>query len=250
MTRINTALFERDQLEDRLDLDLWFAVEKFLAEVVNAAAETDFIVAAAVRDEFAWTNINARWGATIRELSKKIDYIDVETFLNETDLPQIAFEAALEVAQQARSEGWSTYKTRNRLRRALLPHQQEGESKNDFRNRVRAIARTEATRSYGSQKLKTLASGGFKEKMWVSKHDERTRDSHSAADGQVVRVTDYFSVGGENLMYPADPAGSAENTRNCRCVMVEAGTPENSPPPYNDINEEGAVVAAGTKHIR
>jgi hypothetical protein len=38
-----------------------------------------------------------------------------------------------------------------------------------------------------------------------------------AADGQVVGLDEPFIVGGEQLMYPGDPAGSPGNICNCLC---------------------------------
>ncbi|HZU33720.1 MAG TPA: hypothetical protein VFB79_21580 [Candidatus Angelobacter sp.] len=45
------------------------------------------------------------------------------------------------------------------------------------------------------------------------------RPGHVAADGQVVDVDEPFEVEGEELMYPRDPNGSADNTINCHCLM-------------------------------
>jgi uncharacterized protein with gpF-like domain len=54
--------------------------------------------------------------------------------------------------------------------------------------------------------------------------DERTRDeagaNHVAADGQIVGMNEPFTVSGEKLMFPGDPAGSAKNTIMCRCQVV------------------------------
>lgn len=61
-------------------------------------------------------------------------------------------------------------------------------------------------------------------RKWLATLDGRTRDEHGAADGQEVGINDPFTVGGESLMYPGDPAGSAWNTINCRC-SVEIITP-------------------------
>ena len=58
------------------------------------------------------------------------------------------------------------------------------------------------------------------QKMWLSAFDERTRDAHLAANGQVVDLDKPFNVGGEKLMFPGDPNGSAENVINCRCSVV------------------------------
>lgn len=52
-----------------------------------------------------------------------------------------------------------------------------------------------------------------------SGNDGRTRDTHRRADGQVVPVDQPFIVGGDRLMYPGDPRGSAKETINCRCSM-------------------------------
>ena len=48
------------------------------------------------------------------------------------------------------------------------------------------------------------------------------RVSHILANGQVVAPEMPFIVGGEELMYPRDPSGSAENTINCSCLLYPA----------------------------
>ncbi len=48
------------------------------------------------------------------------------------------------------------------------------------------------------------------------------RISHMLADGQVVAATESFTVGGEQLRYPRDPAGSPENTIFCHCILYPA----------------------------
>jgi hypothetical protein len=45
------------------------------------------------------------------------------------------------------------------------------------------------------------------------------RISHLLADGQVRKPGEPFLVEGEELMYPRDPSGSAENTINCHCLV-------------------------------
>lgn len=61
---------------------------------------------------------------------------------------------------------------------------------------------------------------GFKKKVWISMQDTEVRDSHFLAHGQERNIDDYFEVGGELLMYPGDPNASAEQTINCRCVIL------------------------------
>jgi len=47
--------------------------------------------------------------------------------------------------------------------------------------------------------------------------DSDAREAHLAADGQFAELGQPFDVGGEALMFPGDPNGSAGNIINCRC---------------------------------
>jgi hypothetical protein len=55
---------------------------------------------------------------------------------------------------------------------------------------------------------------------WISTRDERTRDDHADADGQVVTMGAPFEVGGEALLYPGDTGGDGGNVINCRCTVA------------------------------
>lgn len=55
-------------------------------------------------------------------------------------------------------------------------------------------------------------------KEWVAILDENTREAHRAANGQRVNMDEPFKVNGEELMFPADIAGSLGNIINCRCT--------------------------------
>jgi hypothetical protein len=46
------------------------------------------------------------------------------------------------------------------------------------------------------------------------------RVGHLLADGQIRNPGEPFLVEGEELMYPRDPSGSAENTINCHCLVL------------------------------
>lgn len=91
-----------------------------------------------------------------------------------------------------------------------------------YKNSLR-IARTESHRvtEKATQDVYEYAQnelGLELQREWMSSTDDRTRDEHSEANGQVVGINEPFVVGGEQLMYPGDPAGSAWNTINCRCT--------------------------------
>ena len=94
-----------------------------------------------------------------------------------------------------------------------------GEMLTRFRSRM--IARTEAHNAATAATDTAAAQSGVAlQKEWVASSGERTRDAHRDADGQRVGMNETFTVDGEQLRYPGDTSGSAENTINCRCVVA------------------------------
>lgn len=87
--------------------------------------------------------------------------------------------------------------------------------------RSRVIARTETHAASQAANVAAAQSVDIPmRKEWISASDDRTRQDHTAADGQVVKLNESFTVGGEQLEYPGDPSGSAENIINCRCSVA------------------------------
>jgi hypothetical protein len=84
--------------------------------------------------------------------------------------------------------------------------------------RTEMIARTEIQRSSNSSSQEIFKTFGAPRKEWLTAIDGRERPEHAAANGQIVAIDAPFIVGGEQLMYPGDPAGSAGNTIQCRCA--------------------------------
>ncbi|RLG86551.1 MAG: hypothetical protein DRO18_04275 [Thermoprotei archaeon] len=93
-----------------------------------------------------------------------------------------------------------------------------------IRARAETIARTETLRIYSIAQQEVFNSAGRRieglKKQWIATLDLRVRPAHAAAHKQIVPFNEPFTVGGEKLMFPRDPAGSAKNTVNCRCTMV------------------------------
>lgn len=98
------------------------------------------------------------------------------------------------------------------------------------RYRAETIARTESINALRAGQQEAVRQAFDKsdildkeiEKEWDASGDGRTRPDHDAADGQtVVGLNTPFIVGGEQLLYPGDPSGSAANTVNCRCRIIE-----------------------------
>lgn len=122
--------------------------------------------------------------------------------------------------------------TMDLMRAAILKGQQNGDGETQIakaiqqsvggsiaESRSRMIARTEIhnAATYGMQ----AAAEETQQKMtreWVAVHDDRTREAHADADGQVVGMDEPFEVDGELIDRPGE--GSAENAINCRCTII------------------------------
>lgn len=132
------------------------------------------------------------------------------------------------VFQQAQSEGWSVPEMQKHLTTLFDQWAQGAATPEDFAwytsrmppYRTEMIARTETIRSSNAGTQELFQEWGVKEHEWLSTKDDRTRPDHLEADGQAVGIDQPFSVGGEMLMYPGDPSGSAGNTINCRCTVL------------------------------
>jgi len=94
------------------------------------------------------------------------------------------------------------------------------------------IVRTEATYAVnlGAERsaLDMFGSDGLQEE-WLTSIDGRERASHRSTNGQVVDMDKPFNVGGELLMMPGDPRGSARNVVNCRCAVAHLPKPDAQP---------------------
>lgn len=67
-----------------------------------------------------------------------------------------------------------------------------------------------------------LAGAGLKttKKTWRTVGDKKVRHSHEKANGQSVGLTEFFEVGGYDMMHPRDQRAPIKETANCRCSTV------------------------------
>lgn len=98
-----------------------------------------------------------------------------------------------------------------------------------WRNRARVVARTEVigANNAGARDAARIHAGilgadtAVVVKEWLATSDERTRETHAAADGQqVVGIDTPFLVGGYALTQPGDPSGPAREVIQCRCTTL------------------------------
>jgi uncharacterized protein with gpF-like domain len=92
----------------------------------------------------------------------------------------------------------------------------------NWENRAKVIAQTETNRHFNGS---ALAHGLLREQMgdasltkkWDTMMDGKERLAHHEANDNVQPLKQPFIVGGEELLFPGDPAGRPSNIINCRC---------------------------------
>lgn len=87
--------------------------------------------------------------------------------------------------------------------------------------RSRVISRTEVHAAANASSYSAAQVTGLPmNKEWVAAGGSRTREHHREANGQMRQLNEMFIVNGEEMRYPHDSSGSAENVINCRCTVV------------------------------
>jgi hypothetical protein len=91
------------------------------------------------------------------------------------------------------------------------------------KNRAAMIAITETHTAFNKSTFESIESTNVKmeSKEWMNAGDERVRNkrfNHVRAQGETVKMDEYFQNTGGPLLYPGDPMGSAGNIIRCRCV--------------------------------
>jgi len=157
-----------------------------------------------------------------------IDEFGLSFSLSDTD-PRVLEMIEKRSQKFAKRVNETTY---TQLKESLIEGRMAGESEKELakrvseimtlskRQRAATIARTEIFGCVNQTYQMTMQENGVQKKEWLTAQDERVRDGHREADGQIVKIEEPFSVGGEYLMYPGDPSGSAGNVIGCRCVTI------------------------------
>ena len=110
------------------------------------------------------------------------------------------------------------------------------------KSQAERLVRTEATNAANFATLQSatdMFGQDNLQKEWMTALDGRERPAHRTADGQIVDFKERFTVGGELLFNPGDPAGSAKNVVNCRCSTA--------PFPKPDAEAAGTIEGFGVR---
>lgn len=132
----------------------------------------------------------------------------------------------------------------------------DGVGINDVTNRVNTrfnqlesweaqrIARTEIHGSHMQGVMNSYEEMGVEYTQWAAAHDNRTRDTHSAIDGEIIPWGGVFSNG---LRYPGDTSGSISEWINCRCGVLPWFCPPGMMVPVAMSNfRESDLIPLGT----
>ena len=110
--------------------------------------------------------------------------------------------------------------------------------------RALTIARTETTAAAEAGSFIVAKSWNVPmTTSWVCAF-KNSRDSHIAADGETVKLGEYFSVGGAKMKHPGDRSGGAGGSEviNCNCTtynrVVQPPEPDEIPPAYKPMERE------------
>lgn len=125
------------------------------------------------------------------------------------------------------------------------------------------IVRTEATyaANLGAERsaVDMFGKSGL-QREWLNATDARVRDAHNLSEPQIREMDEPFNIGGELLMMPGDPRGSARNVVNCRCAVAHLPKPDAQPTTQLEgfefgmaartVGLEGGELVAATKPTR
>jgi hypothetical protein len=189
-----------------------FFQEKFEQAVYNAFMPLFHL---AGESEAVGINEAAKWEQENKAAAKFAQRLKrLVPAMNETSADHMlrAFKRAIEQGK--------TPSERATLVKEVSKQAAKGEEGPFSMNRAVTISRTLTTAAANGGKLEGWKQSGFvKKKRWRAANNKRTRKDHREANGQTVDIDKPFRVGGEKLMYPGDPAGSAKQIVKCRCTM-------------------------------
>jgi len=148
-------------------------------------------------------------------------YIDTEVATRITGVTEVSRtiteKAIREAVQEGLENGYGIEKTKR-----LIAQSVDAKWLAMRRNRARVIARTETITSLNHASYQGALSTGLEvQKAWLSYKDSRTREDHYEMNSNdYIPLDADFNVGGQLMLHPGDPRGSAAQVINCRCGLV------------------------------
>lgn len=205
--------------------------EDMIADLTNTAVNADKAAMDIVNGSLPETfRINANYGAYEVERASGID--TNFTLYNKdavADLiknqPELLPKPSVDIPLDRR---WNRQHLNSAITQGIL----QGDSIDSIAKRLRSVANMDKNAAVRNARTMTTSAenaGAFHsyeraekmgikgQKMWMSTHDSRTRDSHAMIDGETRKLDEKFSNG---LQKPGDVEGRPEERYNCRCRIV------------------------------
>lgn len=170
--------------------------------------DAGLVAARAMRlEQRAYKQKRASFGTNDELANAIIDYLQ-RFILDKAVRPisETTRDWVLRVLTKGRQEGKGVYEITSELEGAeFLKFQAE------------RIVRTEIVRATNVGVVAAMEASPYEvEKEWIAAHDNRTRHTHRALDGQKRDLGQDFKPG---LAQPGDPRAPAKEVINCRCVV-------------------------------
>ncbi|QDP45510.1 MuF-like minor capsid protein [Microbacterium phage FuzzBuster] len=230
------AVARQVRLEGAVNRVLDKLVRDFLASIRRDARDSGLQLSAGL----TWATWELHSAKALAEMPSTIAaWLAPE--LAASEIPDIAYDSVRLVLTMAVDQGWSAAQTDDQIRLALEPDAGPTElvaaasrrgprhgarwdeldaGGMSFMDRMKRDARTAVTGLDGMITVNALGEQGFTRKRWVTRHDDKVRETHRHADGDTVALSEPFYVGGYPLMYPGQRGAPPEIVINCRCVIV------------------------------
>lgn len=126
---------------------------------------------------------------------------------------EVIIQAARTSSRRGLEEGWGM----DRIARDMRQESDVAIS----RARSLRIGRTEVIRASNFASVGAARSTGLTlNKRWIRTFDDRVRDTHAEAGGQIVPLDGMFTVGGFSARYPGDPNLPPQEGILCRCTVA------------------------------
>lgn len=239
LTSPGAAFARQARMEGRIVALLTRAVDRFLGDV-RRAVETGAATLSAGAILGAWESRVAEALASRQVDEQARAYI--YAVVVESSTPSDAYAAARALLTIAHEEGWSAAELRAAAREifsmgpldlgitaAAAPRRPrnganwaalDAAAGGDWMGKMKRDARTAVTGLDGLLTSQRLAEQGFTRRRWVTRKDDKVRETHAHAEGQTVTMEESFIVGGYPVRYPGDRQAPPEISINCRCVQV------------------------------
>lgn len=159
-----------------------------------------------------------------------VDWFNKYTLVFSEPISQTSERELATLLQQAQLNGWSIPEMQKAIDLMfgqwmsgnLLPEDWVFTENRLPPYRTEMIARTESIRASNAGSFEIFKNWGVKRHEWLATFDDRVRDTHASASGQIVAIGQPFKVGGALMLYPGDASLGAPVSEfaNCRCCTL------------------------------